>query len=230
MTTALVVALALFLLLFVVGIIRSWWSPLGGIFGLGLIVAIFLGARAAYPYAEHYAHVVWDLGDRHPYDDDEPKTVQADPSPTAAKPTETTAPTAPATKPTVAATAPAPSPTPLTASSGSLDTSGGGTTESPDGISQGVTIPAGSAGVFRVISAWPTDTTPGKAMVCYTNATTGEVTVGTQQNGYVLDAWSTPSFHPWSWIARDAQDEVSRIKSGSLGKGKWEVQGPMECS
>lgn len=43
------------------------------------VLFVFLGGRIAFPYIEHFAHVVYDMGDRHPYDDDEPKTDQADP-------------------------------------------------------------------------------------------------------------------------------------------------------
>lgn len=81
-------AVAILVLIVVVGVIKNRWSPLGGLLGIFLLAFLFLGGRVAYPYIEHYAHVVWDLGDRHPYDDDEPKTNQADPPAEAAKPTE----------------------------------------------------------------------------------------------------------------------------------------------
>lgn len=93
-----------------------------------------------------------------------------------------------------------------------------GTTESPNAISEGTTLPTGSAAILRIIKG----TT---AIVCYSDALPQAVTTSS-----TVSAWSTPSRKAWGWMVQDAAGEAQRIRDGSLASiGVTTVDGPRTC-
>jgi len=95
-------------------------------------------------------------------------------------------------------------------------------------LNVGCTIPAGSAAIFRIITAQPSATAPGEVSVCYTYSLGSAITVGPQSSGDYVDAWARPGFTTWQGIESEAAAEAERIRGGSLG-GTWKVSGANQC-